>query len=329
MFILGAGASRHCGGPLVSDFLNIAADLKLSHPNIDPDGHFERVFITRSRLQSVHSKADLDLNNIEALYTALELGKVIKKLPGTNDPDDIAKTIESLKALIVRTLEERILFRPDGRGRILPSNEYQQFASLIGDLSQRWELRRKVSIITFNYDIALDVALWRAGLGPNYCLDGSTEDSGQIDLLKLHGSLNWAKVAGEDRIVAAHPSDYLDGQPAFQAEMPGGMIKIPIGSMLQAFFHRFQKTNVEVQPIIVPPTWNKASYHEALSAVWSRAAECLGEADYIFVCGYSLTETDSFFRHLFALAALGPSYFGDSPYTIRMTLARSPSDSVA
>ena len=55
----------------------------------------------------------------------------------------------------------------------------------------------------------------------------------------------------------------------------------------------------------MPPTWNKAEYHQILSKVWGRAAKELGEAEYIFIIGYSLTETDVFFRLLYALGTVG------------------------
>jgi hypothetical protein len=60
-------------------------------------------------------------------------------------------------------------------------------------------------------------------------------------------------------------------------------------------------------PVIVPPTWNKSSYHGALSNVWSTAAQELSEARNIYVFGYSLPESDQFFRYLFALGTFGPS----------------------
>jgi hypothetical protein len=55
----------------------------------------------------------------------------------------------------------------------------------------------------------------------------------------------------------------------------------------------------------VPPTWNKADHHQALSTVWANAAHQLGEAEYIFIVGYSLPETDAFFRLLYALGTVG------------------------
>jgi hypothetical protein len=58
-------------------------------------------------------------------------------------------------------------------------------------------------------------------------------------------------------------------------------------------------------PTIVPPTWNKTEYAPSIAAVWREAAKQLSDAENIFVCGYSLPETDTFFKHLFALGAVG------------------------
>ena len=54
----------------------------------------------------------------------------------------------------------------------------------------------------------------------------------------------------------------------------------------------------------MPPTWNKADYHKALSHVWVRATTELEEAEHIFIIGYSLPESDAFFRLLYAIGTV-------------------------
>jgi hypothetical protein len=44
-----------------------------------------------------------------------------------------------------------------------------------------------------------------------------------------------------------------------------------------------------------------------LSKVWARAAEHISEQEYIVIIGYSLPQTDAFFRHLYALGSVGPA----------------------
>jgi len=72
-------------------------------------------------------------------------------------------------------------------------------------------------------------------------------------------------------------------------------------------------TNIHVQqhcgeplnrvPVIVPPTWSKGSQYKDLGRVWAKAAAELAAAENIFVVGYSMPETDSFFRYLYALGS--------------------------
>jgi hypothetical protein len=70
VFILGAGASAHAKVPVMAKFLDRARELY--SPNMGPPWmeHFERVLNILCALQSVHSKAELDLNNLEAVFFA-------------------------------------------------------------------------------------------------------------------------------------------------------------------------------------------------------------------------------------------------------------------
>jgi len=78
VFILGAGASREAGGPLMGDFLDHAEEL--SH-NSDVDHEaFDLVFRGIKELQVVHSKAFLDINNVESVMAAFEMAKLFGRL---------------------------------------------------------------------------------------------------------------------------------------------------------------------------------------------------------------------------------------------------------
>jgi hypothetical protein len=49
------------------------------------------------------------------------------------------------------------------------------------------------------------------------------------------------------------------------------------------------------------------SYAPTLVGVWQQAARQLSDAENIIVSGYSVPETDAFFKYLFALGAVGNS----------------------
>ena len=157
VFILGAGASKQAGAPLMGNFLDVANDLLQTNRVGQSKSSFERVFAAIGGLQVVHSKAQLDLNNIEAIFTALELGKVIQRLPGT-EVSEISQTIADLKEVIVKTLETTLPF-PTRKSWIGVPKPYDAFAEAIKHLRTDAFPTQTSSVITFNYDLAADIAL--------------------------------------------------------------------------------------------------------------------------------------------------------------------------
>jgi uncharacterized protein with NRDE domain len=84
VFILGAGASREAGGPLMADFLDIAEDMfeimsqsQERHPYYDS---FALVFKGVHKLQEAYARSTLDLNNIESVFAAFEMATLLGKL---------------------------------------------------------------------------------------------------------------------------------------------------------------------------------------------------------------------------------------------------------
>lgn len=299
VFILGAGASRQAGGPLMSDFLDIADDLWKSNAVIGAQPqYFSRVFAAIGALQAVHSKAQLDLGNIESVFNALEMARILKKFPGPEGAS-VKEAIEALKYVITLTLEHRIRF-PVASKRVTPPHPYTEFAQLLQHLSNDARPKRSVAVLTFNYDIAADYALFFHGLHPDYCLDSRM--TGGIPLLKLHGSINWAVCGKCGAVVPWHLGDFFKGRTyPFLDDL--NEVRVDIWS----HFHEFQHCGTPVQPLpfLVPPTWNKTDHHETIQVVWERAAKELTDAENIFVIGYSLPETDGFFRTLYALGTVG------------------------
>lgn len=302
VFILGAGASKQSGAPLMADFLDVASDLLRANAVQEKRVDFDRVFRAIGGLQLVHSKAQLDLNNIESIFTVLELGRVIQKVPGLST-EEIPQTIAALKELIVTTLEVTMKF-PTSERRIYAPKPYDDFAGLLRHLKDDAFPPQSAAVISFNYDVAADVAMYRENLGPDYLIGQPPMNHAVVPLLKLHGSLNWATEQTTRKILPLHFEDYFRHYSA-NISSPREGIRLPIGSQLVEYFRSFPKVEVGAEPVIVPPSWNKADYHSAISNVWASAASHLSEAEHIFIIGYSLPETDSFFRHLYALGSVG------------------------
>ena len=300
VFIFGAGASQRAGGPLMSGFLDCAQDLlRLKVPGvIEAKEAFDDVFGAIAELQGIHSKSYLDLNNIEIVFGAIEMGLLLRRL-GERDEASIVNLRNSLITLIYKTLENSINFPVDSRN-IRPPVPYQHFMDILKQVesAQPPQDPHKFTFITFNYDLCLDVMLHHNGRNFDYCL-GAPDIDVNCKLLKLHGSINWG-LSDDNKIVPYNVRDVKFDLISSSYEF----VNYNLGSILSRKEHEGKP--LKGPPVIVPPTWNKNSYHGQLSNVWSRAASEFAEAENIFVIGYSLPETDSFFRYLYALGSESP-----------------------
>jgi hypothetical protein len=193
VFILGAGASAHANVPVMAKFLDRARELYTANMGPPWKEHFKRVLDILSALQIVHSKAEIDLNNLEAVFTTFELGQTIQKLPGVDDLDFEA-AVNSLKALIVHTIEQSMQFGLNEEGYLCASEDYAQLAWLIREMNKNRPIQLQgCTVMTFNYDIGAEVAFEQQNLICNYFIDGQPAFGDFIKLLKLHGSINWGK----------------------------------------------------------------------------------------------------------------------------------------
>lgn len=288
------------------NFLDKAKELHRLGKFPDATESFDKVFKGITELRNVHSKCDLDLVNVESVFAAFEMAKTINKF-GDYSPEEIDELIAAMKRVIVHTIEEMIEF-PVVRRKIQTPLPYGKFADLVVSLKSDdgSHVGRSVSIITFNYDMALDFAFHDKRIPITYGLD-EEEDPSPVPILKLHGSLNWAFCKECKKVVSRKLSEHLSEcvGSLHLVEIPS--IKLQIGSEIFKNFTHCGIGRSDREPIIVPPTWNKTEHHRNLSRVWSRAAQELADAENIFVIGYSLPESDSFFRNLYALGTVGPT----------------------
>jgi len=301
VFILGAGASFEAGAPLMSNFLDVADDLMYKGAVNRNLKSFKNVFHMISNLQLVHAKSFLDTYNIEDLFGAIEMARIIKNLNGKSI-EEIEELRNDLITVISQTLSKCISF-PFIDNKIKPPQTYQNFVSMIEKMEQ------KPSIITFNYDIALDYTLLFNHFNIDYCLHENSNlnyspITNTIRLLKLHGSLNWGKCKKCSEIVDYNIGSYLSNMTQYR---PIWDERIYISPNDQLSHLKHCDEALENVPVLVPPSWNKTEYHGSLTNVWRYAAQELSEARNIIIIGYSLPESDSFFRYLFSLGTMGPS----------------------
>ncbi len=259
---------------------------------------FDLVFEAITSLNGVFAKSQLELRNVESVFAAFEMATLFGKL-GDLAEDRIPTLVPALKKVILETIEVTQEFR-NVEERILPSLEYEWFGQLVGQLAKAGH---DVAVLTFNYDIGLDFAFQTQSLSYSSALKEDAENA-QVELLKLHGSVNWAQCNKCGKVTIKGLGTPTSGLIARDKDIARLRPSRLIGAIHCSGAEREQPFIV---PLIVPPTWNKSEHYSAISPVWRRAAERLGQAENIFVIGYSLPQTDQFFRYLYALGTMGPS----------------------
>lgn len=308
VFILGAGASKLAGVPLTHEFLDAARRLFAADRFPNERQAFTTVFEMIHRLQAVHSKAQMDLVNVESVFSAFETARLLGGFGFGRTPEELEYLIQCLQTVIARTIEESLALRRAGEAESPTPSPYMAFAHLLQSLRES-QPSKTIGIISFNYDVALDYVLdqCRRGVGGfprigrfDYGLGGIEDGANEVPYLKLHGSLNWG-------------SCYTPGCHAITPHFAWHLAETEPNSreyrlLLQPEAGSWECESCQeavVGPVLVPPTWNKTSYHSSISRVWERAATELRMATDIVLIGYSLPPTDEFFRHLFAIGTLG------------------------
>lgn len=302
VFILGAGFSAAAGAPVIDNFLDVAKQVFKRNGSGMGDiakESYEAVFNYRKQKDALSAKVRIDLDDIEHLFSTLELES--EYLDST-----LLKTKRQLIHMIIDTLDRTIQpgstkeFLPIDRIKahvlkrygldVMPStNTYSQFVLLtIGALSGT---DYDSAFVTFNYDLIVDNILGAFNVRPDYGITGRFDPEPatavrSVPVIKLHGSANWGDCN----------NSLCEGQPIFFQSKITNLLskegKVACPNCREG----------QLIPLIVPPTWNKGSLQSQMKAVWKRAAEEIKNARRIFFIGYSLRETDSYFRYLLALA---------------------------
>ena len=303
IFILGAGASAAAGAPLMAQFLRTIRDL---YENGAPEGYeddFERVMKAHSLLQSTYAKLRMDYeNDIEDLFATFEM---IRILDGESEDFlgfEAEQLTPSMRRAIGATIENTMLFPVETGGSQpvrAPHAHFREFVHLLSDIAHSHRPDSHVAILSFNYDLGLDLALESARVPFHYALHEDDAHPG-IPYLKLHGSLNWGVCANCGRVISYGITD-------FQTRYPPATIHAPVPMLVSEHLSDLVHcgTPLPSQPYLVPPTWNKTEYQKAVANVWKAAYRELSDASNIIVCGYSFPPTDQFFRHLLAISLSG------------------------
>ena len=309
VYVLGAGASVHAGTPLLADFLARARELQYRTRDISCRESFDRVFAWIEELKRASYYIDINLDNLEHVFSMADLGRQI----GVEDCD---QHFSDLRKMIAEVLDHCELpqLEPLDKGyrlflqRLKQCNDGRKQKTALG------EAFSADSVITFNYDILLDDAWEHPELAfrLTYSLDqASFDESGPYLLLKLHGSTNWA-YCSECGAVEPLKVSSLRPHCVFKEEAVSGRPGVPDTKIVKLKASRWTTGDhncttcgkiTQREPLIIPPTWSKQVANSPIVPVWKRAVREVTEANQLVIIGYSLPATDTFLQYLMALGA--------------------------
>jgi hypothetical protein len=307
VYILGAGFSKAAGMPLLPEFMSRMRDTLELVEGLPEESYkaLESVLMQRAMLSQVREKVNIDLDNVEQLFGLIDAVHPHGSSFLTDDEKAIRKGIS---ATLLSSMKEKAVVRCQmfnsaavalekfGCVYQLPNEEAQQprgtshvdvdpyrlfclLASHKLDPEATPNSYKEDVLVTFNYDLVIEKALKAMGFEPDYQLQPIYQPTtiwlgpdGPVPLLKLHGSINWSLDDSTKAVSVADPTELITDSSRF--------------------------------PVIVPPTWNKGAAFDILDNVWSRAIGALSRATRIFIIGYSMPKSDTFFEHFLAAGLL-------------------------
>jgi len=171
----------------------------------------------------------------------------------------------------------------------MPHVTDRPYERLVGELRVHG---REIAMVTVNYDVFADVAIYNAGSRPYYCLNPKRGAEGdEISIAKLHGSLNWH---GCWRCGRVNASPHIDQFAAKHLAGRNGQHVLCFKDWGEwSRDARCSCGRREQQPLIVPPVEDKNRFTDRLRVIWDHAETLLEQAETILVAGYSFRRIDS------------------------------------
>lgn len=285
--LLGAGASAGAGCPIMRGFIDLATDFLA-------DGKF-----TGSEIDDVKATLDLynairrsfaiteeDVENIETILSLADLEAIVGKgpIPELSTPG-ISNSVRSFIERVI-TKAGRVASPDSARWLDTRTDGPMIYKKLVHALASQ---QGKVTVITLNYDCLFEYTCHCLGVPFTY---NHLLGEG-IEILKLHGSVNWLRCANEQcekkSTVRISPLDYVETS----------------SDLKEGYIDRKDKIcdscGENLIPVIIPPTWAKRIDEKFIQPFWSRSLELLQQCESFVTAGFSLPVSDSHVRHLLHL----------------------------
>jgi hypothetical protein len=250
VFLLGAGASKSWGLPLTNELFPLALTGVKKRASRDLIRKFIQYQYPHFRKRWKNYPPFEEFLSLVDVY--LEFADVIKR-GHSFSIEDVRQIRKELLLAISAVLH-------GARSGAAHSN-VRRFAQV---------LRPGDAVITFNWDLLIEEALYDMGTDWEYGLQEKA-----ISILKPHGSLDWYHRAE----LSIKPELFFPLNRRFR--------KIVV-------FRSFRAPRVEdpAVPVILPPVVNKKIEYKELQSIWRDAWLALRHAAEIYILGYSLPAED-------------------------------------
>ena len=274
--ILGAGATKECGGPLTSEILPTAFEvlgIREDSLSVLSDFLIENFYLP----PTTEKIGPQDFPPLPLLLSLVDTAIDRKHAFGKNWPLERLREVRASIEYAIFTVLKKTLNR-------IPANRdfHHQLFRHLGESDEP-------TVISLNYDLLVDNAISKLGSerstnsGVLNVPDYGTEvahSRGRPSapfgrLLKIHGSLHWLFCPGCSRLrvnIARTKNYFVKGiwDPGRPCENCGS----------------------KLHPVMITPTHLKDYRNPHVTRVWYEAEQALRSADRVIIIGYSLPEDD-------------------------------------
>ena len=298
LFVLGAGFSALGGLPLGNGLLErVREDVRASFQFAGWDGTLEQEI---GEWSSLYPAESIDLERV----LAYSHRKHYLRLIGSDEYFEHG----SRSIVAARRAIQRILIQAT------PSDTPQPYRSFAQQLCPR------DVVLTFNYDTLLEQALDDVGmpytLSPEWWLktDPGKFEPRFVDLLKLHGSIDWYDRHYHDAAVRWHAEqghDVPNRDPIFGPAPTVPRERLARGTMEGEFgkhilprvfrvpnhsehFPMEERIGSNIVPFILPPAYDKLLGNDPILDLWENLHRTQDSYSSIVVIGYSMPPYDSY-----------------------------------
>ncbi len=309
VIILGAGATKACGGPLTDEILPAALNGEMAHDDRTTlvEDREELLWLTSEFLSDCFNvplnQRPVKKEDCPSLPFVLSM---LHQSIGSRKPIGKWKGKRLIKAR--RAIEYAVFAVIEAALRRIPQNR-QLHHKLLRPLYQQ---NVEPTVISLNYDVIVDNAMFSLSdqychsYPPNYFVDIRTDIYNEFkrrgtfgNLLKIHGSLNWLyceKCGRLDLFASRGLRGSHDARGLRTAKALDELYHFaPFNDAYSCKgtpCRNHPQCNGSVGPILITPTYTKDYKNPHVKKAWQEAEFRMREADRAVFIGYSLPTDD-------------------------------------